>query len=299
MVGGVGLRPPAALTTARGASGRSLCVSRRAFAVAGMIVGVSLPRGWGLRARVALFLVAAAVSVLWSDGTASAALPCGVIDPATNKPVRAVLTLDEKTAVTSRVLKRSTKKKTLSLVFSVSGCELADANPVPTLLVLPTPGGGELPDDALTVKRVDVDGSTLFLSLQVHPRKMDPGTYNSIVIARAPYLASNRTPVTVSRSEDAAWKVLGVGAFAAVAGLIWLLFLNLPAITATGFTRGRVIALCVLAVAAGIYAAANNYYSQDVWTFGDNLFSLASAAFLAATTGSVAALLIGASKTNS
>lgn len=60
--------------------------------------------------------------------------------------------------------------------------------------------------------------------------------------------------------------------------------------------RSRLIALCALAVAAGTYAAANSYFSQDVWTFDDNFFSLASASFLAATTGSVAALLIGASK---
>ena len=45
-----------------------------------------------------------------------------------------------------------------------------------------------------------------------------------------------------------------------------------------------------------LYAAANSYFSQDVGTFDDNFFSLASAAFLAATTGSVAVLLIGASK---
>jgi hypothetical protein len=275
MLGGAGLRPPAAFEPAATAGRRRPRVTP---------------------GRVALLVAAAAASALWSADAAGAAVACGQVDEATNRPARAILTLDEKTAVTTRALKRSTKPKTLSLVFTVTGCELVEVSPPPTLLVLPTPGGGELPDDALTLRRAEVDGSTFFLSIQVDPAKMDPGTYNSIVIARAPYLASNRTPVTVSRSEDAEWKVLGLGVLASVAGLIWLLFLKVPAIDSSGFTRSRLIALCVLAVAAGTYAAASSYFSQDVWTFDDNFFSLASAAFLAATTGSVAALLIGASK---
>lgn len=247
-------------------------------------------------ARVAVVLAAAVVSVGCATEAARAAVTCGQTDPTTDKPARAVLTLDDKSAVTNLTLKRSTKKKTLSLVFSVGGCDLADSNSPPDLLVLPTRGGDELPDDVLSVKRAEVDGSTFFLSLQVDPKKMDPGTYNSIVIARAPYLASNRTPVTVSRSEDAAWKVLGIGALAAIAGLFWLLILKLPALDKTTVTRRRLIALCVLAVGAGVYAAWNNYYSQDVWTFDDNFKSLATAAFVAATTGSVAALVAGSSK---
>jgi hypothetical protein len=55
----------------------------------------------------------------------------------------------------------------------------------------------------------------------------------------------------------------------------------------------RTIALCTLAVGARIYAAATNYYSQEVWTFNDNIRSLATAAFVAASSGSIAAVLIG------
>jgi hypothetical protein len=256
----------------------------------------SLPKRCLAGVRCAVVIGALAVGIGWLAAPARAAVTCGQKDPTTGEPARAVLTLDDKNAVTNRDLKRSTKEKTLSLIFTFTGCELREASPPPTLLVLPAKGGDDLPDDALTVKRAEVDGSSFFLILQIHPKRMDPGTFNSIVIARAPYLASNRTPVTVSRSEDAAWKVLGVGALAALAGLVWLLVLKVPALDSSAFTRPRLIILCLLAVAAGLYAAANNYYSQDVWTFGDNLKALASAAFLAATTGSVAAVLVGTSK---
>jgi hypothetical protein len=47
----------------------------------------------------------------------------------------------------------------------------------------------------LTVKHADVNGSTLFLILQIHTKKLDPGAYSSFVIAKAPYLGGNQTPM--------------------------------------------------------------------------------------------------------
>jgi hypothetical protein len=49
---------------------------------------------------------------------------CGTTDAKTGEPLRAVLTLDEKSTVTEAVFKRSTGHKTISLIFTVSGCEL-------------------------------------------------------------------------------------------------------------------------------------------------------------------------------
>jgi hypothetical protein len=177
----------------------------------------------------------------------------------------------------------------------MKGCILSIPQPPPKLLVLPAKGGDELPEGALTVKRaaVDVEGSTLFVILQIHPRKLDPGTYTSFVIAQARYLGSNQTPIVVSRSENAAWKVLLVGTLAAVAGLVWLLILALPAVDASAFKSWRTVVLGAVAIVAGIYAAANNYYSQEVWTFSENVRGLATAAFVAASSGSIAAILIG------
>jgi hypothetical protein len=227
-----------------------------------------------------------------AEATAANDRPCGTLD-ATGKRVQAVLTLDEQAAVTNRAMRRSTKERTLSLVFSIKGCSLFEAKPLPTLLFIPAKGGDDLPGGALTLERAAVDGSTLFLILQIHPKEIEPGTYNSFVIAQARYLGSNHTPVTVSRSEDEDWKVLLVGTLAAFCGLGWLLILALPVVDASAFKSWRTVALCTLAVGAGIYAAATNYYSQEVWTFNDNIRGLATAAFVAASSGSIAAVLIG------
>lgn len=261
---------------------------------------VAFPRRPRVVTGPAVVMVVAIASLIWSAKAETAALPCGALNPrASFQPVRPVLTLDQEEAVTHRALKRSTGERTLSLVFSIKGCPLYIPQPRPSLLVLPAQGGDELPDGALTLKRVvvDVDGSTVFIILQIHPTKLDPGTYNSFVIARAPYLGSNQTAVTVSRSENAAWKVLLVGTLAAFAGLAWLLILALPTVDASAFKSGRTVVLGAVAVAAGVYAAANNYYSQEVWTFSENVRGLATAAFVAASSGSIAAILIG-SKTD-
>lgn len=72
---------------------------------------------------------------------------------------RSTLTLDEKAAVTSLTFKRSTARKTASLIFNTS-CDLTSLDPPPLILLLPQRGLDELPDEAITVKRTDVDGST-------------------------------------------------------------------------------------------------------------------------------------------
>jgi hypothetical protein len=261
----------------------------------GPMDAVAFPRRLSVVTGPAIVMVVALASLIWPAKATSAAPPCGSVKPPTFQPVRPVLTLDQEEAVTNRALKHSTEARTLSLVFSIKGCPLLIPQPRPSLLVLPAKGGDELPEGALTLKRVvvDVDGSTLFLVLQIHPTKLDPGTYNGFVIANARYLGSNQTPVTVSRSENAAWKVLLVGTLAAFAGLAWLLILALPTVDASAFKSGRTVVLGAVAVVAGVYAAANNYYSQEVWTFSDNVRGLATAAFVAASSGSIAAVLIG------
>jgi hypothetical protein len=255
---------------------------------------VAFPRRPIVVTGPAIIVVVALASLIWSaNGTA--ALLCGTLTPKTFQRVRPVLILKEEEAVTDRALKRSMGEKTLSLVFTIKGCSLTIPQPPPSLLILPAQGGDELPEGALTLKRavVDVDGSTFFLILQIHPAKLDPGTYNSFVIAKAHYLGSNQTPVVISRSENAAWKVLLVGTLAAVAGLAWLLILALPVVDASAFKSWRTVVLGGVAIVAGVYAAANNYYSQEVWTFGENIRGLAAAAFVAASSGSIAAILIG------
>jgi hypothetical protein len=256
-----------------------------------MLVAMPARRQIAVAAPATVMAVALA-SLIWPSG-ATSARPCQTLDPKTQRPLRAVLTLDDQAAVTNRTLERSTRERTLSLVFRISHCVLYDAKPRPSLLTVPAKGGDDLPHNALTVEQAFVNGSTLFLLLQIHPKQIDPGTYNSFVIATAPYLGANRTAVTVSRSEDAEWKVLLVGLLAAISGLVWLLVLAIPVVDSSAFKSWRTLALCFLAITAGVYAAATNYYGQEVWTFSDNIWGLTTAAFVAASSGSIAAVLIG------
>lgn len=255
------------------------------------ILLTTTPRGTVV--RVGVVLCAALVAALGARVAAAAAAPCGATDPSTRQPARGKLTLDEQSA-TSRDFKRSTKPGTLSLIYSISGCDLAAADPRPNLLVIPAKGGNDIPDGVLTYKNVEVDGSTLFVILRVDAQKMDPGSYAGIVILQAPYLASNRTPIGISRSEDRTWRVLGAGALAALLGLLWLLVPALAARTTLAISPWRLVPLCLLALGAGVVAGATNYFSQDVWTFGDNFRSMAGAAFVAASSGAIAVAVLGA-----
>jgi hypothetical protein len=243
------------------------------------------------RAGIAAGVAATTFALSATTGTAAAAVKCGATDPKTKEPARAMLTLDESKTETTKALKRSEEEAVLTLVFSFSGCTLEAAEPQPTLLSIPIKGSADI-EDALTVRRADADGSFFFLRIQIDPKKTDAGSYDSLVIARAPYLASNSTAVSISESDSNWLKVLGLGALAALAGLLWLLILKAPTVT-HDLGGKRLSLLSLIAVAAGIYAAWNNWHSQDLWTSGANLEGLLTAAFAASSAGAVATVISG------
>ena len=123
------------------------------------------------------------------------------------------------------------------------------------------------------------------------PLKFDPGTYGGAVILSAPYLAANKTPISVSRSDDDKLKPFGIGAFAALLGFIWFAGLKFVTRNKLAVSWLWLIPVGVAAIVLGGLAALNSYWDQDVWTFDDNGRATFIAGLTGATTGSMVALL--------
>lgn len=239
----------------------------------------------GLVLTVAVFWLAVSVD-------SAAAVNCGDKDPTTGKTAKATLTLDEKSR-TALPFKRTKKKRPYTFIFTLAGCDVPDGLALPRLVIVPTNGddiGDALVNKTLTADDVNVNGDTLIVKANVDPTKIGAGNSAAFAIIQAPYLANNRTPITLSRSETNWPLVVGLGLLASLAGLGWLLLQNIDKIGV--LIRGwHLVAVGVAAVAAGVILTVKDYLGQEVWTFGDNGFSLAVAAFLAASTGAIAGLI--------
>lgn len=247
-----------------------------------------------MASRFVLAVVATVAAASVETDHSAAAVACGDVDRS-GRRARAVLTLDDRRAVTTLRFKQSTKPKTLSLVFSVTGCELSISEPPPTILPpLPMKDVSELPEEALSKPSFDSDaeGSTLFVLTRVEPKKFDAGTYGGHIIVRAPYLANNSTPISVSRSEDSLLKPVGIGLVGALFGLAWFLILKFVARQKLQVSWWWLIPLGVAALVLGGLAAWDSYDAQEVWTVRENWRATAVAGFTGASTGAVAALLV-------
>lgn len=228
----------------------------------------------------------------------ASAATCGKKDPRSGKTVRGVLALDEGQSDTDKAFKQDTGHKTLPLIFKVNGCDLANNAPRPRLEVNPRKGSNELPRDgeAVSIKRVVPDGSTLEVFLDIDSGKFDPGSYGASVVLRAPYINSSRTPITVSRSEDTELIPAGIGALAALIGLLvysLLQIVNQATLTVANAKRFVIGVIVVVGVVAGAFIGYLDYHDQVVWTFKDNWVATATAGFGGATGGVMAGLLGG------
>jgi hypothetical protein len=244
--------------------------------------------------RRPIFALTLASGALAGAAAPAHAVPCGQIDPATKKPAKATLTLDDKTSRTSIVFGRETHAANLSLVFVVSGCELeGELSPGPQVFLLPKQGADELPPTAVKFERAVADGSALYLKATVEPRAFEPDSYEGFAVARGPYMATTRTPFAVSRSEHRWLIPIGIGALAGFAGLLWW-FATRWAVGEKfkGLSRGRIALLVLLPVTAGAVAVMASYLDQTVWSFDDNVWGALVAGFTGATTGSMAAVLL-------
>ena len=244
------------------------------------------------RTGVASAVVAALLLVAGPPAAQAATAPiCGKPDPKTGKVAKGAPTLNEQNAVTEQVFKRDAGHKTIFLSFNVAGCELAADAPPPAVEINPSKGADELPSEAVKVKGVTPDGTTLDVKLDVDSEKFQAGSYGGLVVLRAPYMATSRTPVTVSRSDNRVWLPALLGAIAALGGL--LLFNFARKISDHKLKVGRLALAGVAAIGAiaGAVAVLVNYYNQDVWTFGENWWSAIVTGFTGATTGVMAGLL--------
>jgi hypothetical protein len=242
------------------------------------------------RQVLALFAVLAC-GMLCSASVAMGAT-CGEPDtsaePASDRPVRATLTLDDKSSRVALPFKRDNGRQSMTLFFNAAGCDLPTEPTKPRLLVITKSGSGDL-KDAVSVKSVDVDQSEFVLTLDVNAAKFKPGAYDALVSARSSYLASNRTPISVSRSENRLWLPVLLGVAGGLVGFV--LFLVLHAKSELG-VRGPILVIVALAcLGAGAFAALVSYWDQEVWKLDDNWRATATAGFTGATTGAMVGLL--------
>lgn len=259
-----------------------------------VVAPLALADRTGMHSRLAVVVLAAAVVVCSVYPASVTAATCGEKDPMSGQITRGVLALDWAQAVIGSVFKRDTGHKTLSLIFKVKGCELAQTVSPPVLEINPRKGIKELPQDgdAVSIRRVVPDGSMLDVKLDVDSAKFKPGSYGALVVLRAPYINSSRTPVSMSRSDIRWWLPAGVSALAALAGLFVFTLLQIVRKAKLAVSKPVVLVLVgVVAVGAGALLGYINYANQDVWTAGENLVATATAGFGGATGGLMAALL--------
>lgn len=240
--------------------------------------------------KLALVLVTA--GVLFAAQPAGA-VTCGEIDPATDAVAEGVLVLDEDDSVITLAFGRDTGTRRLSLVFSVTGCEIdPNTQEPPSIDVRPTSGDSEQLDRAILMpESPDTDGTTFEQVFTVSTDDFDPGSYGGVLLLDASYLARNRTPLAVSRSEEREYIPAGLGALGGLVGVIWFLALKLAARNKLAIRWGWLVVVIPLAVLAGAWAVLNGYWDQDVWTSSDNGMAALRAGFTGASTGSAAGLL--------
>lgn len=220
----------------------------------------------------------------------AAAVKCGDSDSSTNGTARALLTLDAQ-SVTTQHYGRSTKPRTLNLIFKAAGCDLGTSQPDPDVKVLPTQNAEEVPSDVVSLKETTSDGSELSLLLSLNTGKLTPGSYGGLVRVRAPYLVTSRTPITLSRSEERMWIPFSIGALAGLLGFGWFIWLKFLARTKLDIKWWWLFPVGAVAAFFGGWSVFSSYWDQEVWTVNSNLFAAIAAGIAGATTGTMAALL--------
>jgi hypothetical protein len=161
----------------------------------------------------------------WSASPASAVM-CGRSDPKTHAVAKAKLELDPD-SVTTIAYRRDSAQQKLLIRFKAAGCVLPKHPRRPRIDVLPKQNIKDVPGDALTLKRVIADDSDYAVLFMADPMKFSPGTYGGFVQVRAPFLATARAPISLSRSETDELVVVGLGLVGGLASLVWFLGLRL------------------------------------------------------------------------
>jgi hypothetical protein len=238
----------------------------------------------------AIVLLTALLIALCAVPSAHAAT-CGVKDARTGTIPVGQLTLNSASR-TDVVYQRSTKPRSILLVFDVKGCTLEPGHqPDPDVAVTPTNSPGEdLPADALAGPAVALRGGReVEYAFPIDLGHLTPGSYFGAIEMRSAYLKTARTPVSVSRSESKWWIPVLYGAAGGLAGIMWFVIVSLAssALPDRSWWIGLIIGLGVVFGAIGGYLSWRN---QEVWTAADNAWATIGAGFTGATTGALAAL---------
>ncbi|MDQ3722487.1 MAG: hypothetical protein M3376_05335, partial [Actinomycetota bacterium] len=238
--------------------------------------------------RSLLILCAA---LLCGAAPAAAATQCGAIDPKTQEPVRGSLALIAEQSAPDVSFGTDANPEIINLIFKVKGCVVSDANVRPTVEAIPFKGATPIPEGVVSLSRPVADGGELSLRLAIDTDAFGPGSYAGLAEIRAPYLVTNRTPISVARSEDTMLVPLGWGALAGAAGFVvfWALSKlgkGAPTVPPQWFAFALLVA-CTVA-AGTVYA---NYADQEVWVFRENWETAFFTGFAAATSGVMAGLL--------
>jgi hypothetical protein len=207
---------------------------------------------------------------------------------------------------------RDTGERQMTLVYTASGCRLADDLPAP----LDPPPIGPPKDQTLDtvphgVIRLngppEIDGNQyiVYLTVSTSPTafknqagkevqpSFDPGTYGGFLHLRAPWLHRTGTPVAISRSDNEWLKVAVLASIGALGGFVVFVLLHwfAQADLLVGGLRFAFAGAAGVVIGAGT-AYLTNYLNQGVWTFDANGRALMLAAFTAATTGPVVSGLL-------
>jgi hypothetical protein len=262
-------------------------------------------------------LASMALGALTLCGSALAgttALPkCDTMGP--DGRVKATLALADKDPETVPIVAygRKTGVRQVTLVYKVTGCRLPGKLPTPADPPPVGPAQGVKADQIpFGVIRLDgppdIDGDQYIVHMTVStaPKrttdstgdtvtpKLAAGTYSGFIHLKARWMHRTATLVTVSRSENRIGYVGGWAALSAFAGFLVFCALHAASGASLKVHRGRVFVTGVLSVGVGaLVGYTTNYVNQDVWTFSDNGFALATAAFTAATSGHLLTGLLG------
>lgn len=235
---------------------------------------------------VAVLLAAAG----FAHPQAAAAVTCGTEDPKTKAVARATLEVDPD-SVTTLAFKRDGDKQKMLIRFKASGCQLPSRSDEPTIDILPRQNTKNVPDSALALSKAVPDGTDYSLTFLVDPAKFEPGTYGGAVEIRAPFLATARAPISLSRSETDMLLLVGLGVAGGIASLVWFLGLHLAKGARTRIKWWHYVLAFLAAAIAGVIAVDTAYRAQEVWSFDENAGSAVIAAFTGATTGAMVTAL--------
>jgi hypothetical protein len=230
-------------------------------------------------------------------------------------PAKATLALADQDpeTVSGAAYGRKTGERMMTLVYTATGCHLAEDLPVP----LDPPPIGPPKDDTVDpipygAVRLDgkpeIDGDQYIVHLKVSTSPASfkdqdgktvqpsfaPGSYAGFLHLRATWLHRVGTPVAISRSDDQWLKVMLLAVLGALGGfgVFVLLHWFAQAELVSGAWRLAIAGLFSVLVGAGV-AYTTNYLNQSVWTLGANGRALLVAAFTAATTGPLVTGLLG------